>query len=122
MFERAAKSKLRFSSSKGQLSTEDLFDLSLQSLDAIAKAVNKQIKAEAEESFIEEKSKASSELELKLDILKYIIADKVKIAEANKKRSETLARKQEIEEVILRKKSQQLENLSVEELTAMLGK
>ena len=49
MFERAAKRKLRFTSSKGSLSVEDLYDLSLTSLDSIAKGVNRQLKAEAEE-------------------------------------------------------------------------
>ena len=121
LFERAVRNKIRFSSSKGLLSVEDLFDLSLTSLDNIAKNVNKQIKAEAEESFIQQKSKASSELELQLDLLKYIISDKIAIQEANKKRAETLAKKSQIEDILLRKKSQQLEDLPVEELEKMLA-
>lgn len=77
MFEKAAKCKLRFQSSKGALSVEDLFDLSLTSLDNLAKDVNRQLKAEVEESFIEKKSQNSSDLELRLDILKHVIAYKV---------------------------------------------
>ncbi len=121
MFERAVKMKLRFQSSKGVLSTEDLFDLSLTSLDSLAKSVNRQLKAEAEESFIEKKSSSSSVLELQLEILKHIIADKLAVQEANAKRAETVAKKAQIEEILLKKKSQQLENLSVEELTSMLA-
>lgn len=116
MFERAAKCKLRFQSSKGSLSVEDLFDLSLTSLDNLAKDVNRQLKAEVEESFIEKKSTSSSELELRLDILKHVIAYKVGVAEASKKRAETLAKKSQIEDILLRKKSQQLEEMSVEDL------
>jgi 6-pyruvoyl-tetrahydropterin synthase len=120
LFEKAAKQKLRFNSNKGLLNTEDLFDLSLTSLDNIAKGIYKQLKDEAEVSFISKKSSASSELELKLDIVKYVIEYKVSLDEANKKRAETNARKQKIEEILLRKKETELENLSVEELTAML--
>lgn len=122
LFEKAAKQKLRFNSNKGQLTVEDLFDLNLNSLDNIAKAVNKQLKDEAEESFIKQKSNSSTELELKLDILKHIIDYKIGLDEANKKRAETNAKKQQIEEILVRKKSQQLEQLSVEELQAMLDK
>jgi spore cortex formation protein SpoVR/YcgB (stage V sporulation) len=121
LFEKAAKQKLRFNSSKGQLTVEDLFDLSLTSLDNIAKAVNRKLKDEVEESFIQKKSTASAELELQLDILKYIIEYKTSVEEANKKRAETVARKHQIEEILMRKKSQELEDLSVDELQAMLN-
>jgi len=121
LFEKAAKQKLRFNSNKGQLTVEDLFDLSLTSLDNIAKAVNRKLKDEVEESFIQKKSTASTELELQLDILKYIIEYKTSVEEANKKRAETVARKHQIEEILMRKKSQELEDLSVDELQAMLN-
>lgn len=121
IFERATRNKIRFASNKGLLSSEDLFDLSLTALDNIAKNVNKQIKAEAEESFIEVKSRVSSDLELQLDILKFIIADKLATQEANRKRAETNAKKSQIEDIILRKKSKELEDLPVEELEKMLA-
>lgn len=120
LFEKAAKCKLRFASTKGQLSVEDLFDLSLESLDNIAKNVNRQLKAETEESFIEKKSKSSTELELKLEILKSIIATKIATQEANRKRAETLAKKSQISEILMKKEVGDLENKSVEELKKML--
>lgn len=121
IFEKAAKKKLRFTSNKGLLSVEDLFDLSLTSLDNIAKAVNRKLKDEVEESFIQKKSNSSTELELQLEILKHIIKHKIDTEEANKKRAETIAKKQQIEQILIRKQSQELENLSVEELKAMLN-
>jgi len=53
MFEKALKNKLRFEGSgQGVLSTEDLFDLSLPTLDKMAKGVNKLLRDEGEDSFI----------------------------------------------------------------------
>jgi hypothetical protein len=121
LFERAARCKLRFPSSKGQLSVEDLFDLNLNSLDNIAKNVNKQLKQESEESFIQEKSSVSTQLELQLDIVKHVISTKIATQEANKKRAETLAQKSQIQDILMRKQSQELENKSPEELQAMLN-
>lgn len=121
LFERAAKSKLRFQSNKGLLSVEDLYDLSLNSLDTIAKSINKRLKEETEESFIEAKSSSSTVLELQLDILKHIINDKLQVREANQKRAETMQRNQEIKEILARKKVKELEGKSVEELTSMLS-
>ena len=57
LFEIATRKKLRFPSLKGELSAEQLWDLPLSSrvgldLDNIAKAVNKDLKAEEEDSFV----------------------------------------------------------------------
>lgn len=120
IFERASRGKLRFPTSKGHLSTEDLWDLSLQDLDRTAKAINKKLKEEGEESFIAEKSEKSTELSLQIDILKHIISAKLAAQEASKKRSENLAKKAQIEDLILNKKSEDLKGKTVEELTAML--
>lgn len=120
IFERASRGKVRFATSKGYLSTEDLWDLSLQSLDAIAKGISKKLKEEAEESFIAAQSEKNTELTLQLDILKHIISAKLVAQEAAKKQAETKAKKAQIEELILNKKSKDLEGKSVEELTAML--
>lgn len=121
MFERSSRSKLRFTSSKGLLTTEDLWDLSLQSLDSIAKRVNKQLKESEEESFIETKSASNSEAELALGILKHIIAAKIAQKEAAKTRSENMARKARIEEVLMQKEDEDLLGKSKEELEAMLN-
>ena len=103
------------------MSVEDLYDLSLTSLDTIAKNVNRQLKAEAEESFIEKKSSSSTELELQLEILKHVIGDKMAAAEASKKRAETIAKKSQNDEILLRKQSQELENMSTEDLLKLQG-
>ena len=92
----AASSKLRFASSKGQLTVEDLFDLSLPNLDALAKTVRRELKyAEEEESFIETKSPENTVLELKLEILKDVIATKLE-EKSFKEKALEIQRKKEV--------------------------
>lgn len=126
MFEKAIKQKLRFDSVRGQLTTEDLWDLPLTSrnsfdLDTIAKAVNSKIKEAQEESFVKVRSNpAQDKLTLQLDILKYIIADKMQEAET---KATTVARQQQrqkLEEVLASKQDDALKGLSVAELQAQI--
>ena len=51
-FEKASKLKLRFSTNRGELSIEDLWDLSLESLDQIAVAIDKALETAGKKSFI----------------------------------------------------------------------
>ena len=126
MFEKAARLKLRFETSKGQLTVEDLFVLPLTStvagkanLDDIARDLNRRIKAESEQSFVTPTSKANETLELAFDIVKHVI--KVRLEE---NAAENLARinrekKQRILELIAQKKDEKLSGASLEELEAM---
>lgn len=120
IYKRAAKKALRFASTKGSLMVEDLFVLSLESLDTLAKKVNKELKEESEESFIKEKSVKNTELTLKLDILKDVIETKLKEKEALIARQATLEKKGKIEEILARKRDADLETKSEEELLKML--
>jgi hypothetical protein len=116
LFERASKLKLRFPTNKGILSTEDLWDLSLESLDVIAKAINKQLKADSEESFIGKKSASSSAIELSLEILKHIIAVKLAEKEAKANRAAKAAKVAQLKEIIGKKSLTDLENKSTDDL------
>jgi hypothetical protein len=121
MFEKALKQKLRFDTSKGSISTEDLWDLSLASLNEIAKEVNKKIKASEEESFIDTKTTTSTKDQLKLEIIKFVIADKIATRDAYKARAEKQAQVAKIKSLIANKADEQLANASLEELSAMLA-
>jgi hypothetical protein len=117
-FEAACRLKLRFETSQGQLSVEELFDLSLQSLDTIAKKVNKQLRDEGEESFIPVKntSKKATHNNLRLEILQYIINSKVQEQEERKSRTERLATISRLRELAERKADEQLASKSLEEI------
>ena len=62
VFERAAMNKYRFPY-KGQISVEDLWDLSLPGLDSVFKQLNKLKKVNEEESLLEVKSAEDVEVE-----------------------------------------------------------
>ena len=120
MFEKASRLKLRFKSQMGLITVEDLWDLSLYNLDSIAKDLNKQIKAEAEESFITVKSKANTALELAFEIVKHVIKVKLEEAELKRAAAEKKARKAQIMELISQKQNEALSAKSIEELQAEL--
>lgn len=123
IFERAARAKLRFLTTKGNLNTEQLFDLSLTELDTVARSVNKAIKAQGEESFIEEsKSKAQVADTLRLDILKAVISAKQAAIRAAETRAENETRRRQIKEALAGKKDEALTKMSAEELEAELEK
>lgn len=121
IFEKASKSKLRFATGRGQLATEDLWDLSLESLDTIAKAVNKQLKAETEESFIGKKSKANETLELQLEILKHIISVKLQEKEIKAQRAERNAKLAQLRELAASKTNEALAGKSLEDINRMIA-
>ena len=81
LYRTAAQEKLRFPSSKGQLSVEQVFDLPLDSekydsLNGLAKAAYLEAKGDGEISFVTSskgKSKAVRDAELRLEILKDIM-------------------------------------------------
>ena len=115
MFEQAARLKLRFNH-KGMCSVEDLWDISLTSLDEIFKGLNKQIKLTNEESLLTTKSKMTKILILRMNIVKYIVKVRLKEQiekESDLKRSE---KKQEILGVIKDKQSEGLKNMPLDDL------
>ncbi|HNC58684.1 MAG TPA: hypothetical protein PLP33_24875 [Leptospiraceae bacterium] len=123
IFEKASKTRLRFASRQGQLSTEDLWDLSLSSLDTIAKAVNKELKSEQEESFIPDKTKRPNATHnaLRLEILKHIIGVKVEESEASTKRAENAAKLARLKELAANKVDEVFAQQSLEEIQKQIA-
>ncbi|MDF4164707.1 hypothetical protein P3446_13200 [Escherichia coli] len=122
MFDKVTRLKLRFESNKGLLSVEQVWDLSLTALNEMAKGLSRQVKAAEtdEEDFIGTKSNVDSELQLRFDVVKHIIGVKLKERDDIKDAAERKANNQVILELIQRKKQQELEGKSIEELEALL--
>ena len=122
MFEIAARKKFRFSSTRGELTTEQLLDAPLRSkdgfdLNAIAKAANAALKEVSEESFVETtKSPATAALELKLEIVKYVIQSKLDEEAAAKDRAARKIEKDKLVEILASKKNEALLGLSEKEI------
>ena len=119
MFEFATRTKMRFPF-KGQISVEDLWDLSVRDLDNIFKTLNAQVKKSQEESLLATKTKEDETLAIQIEIVRHIINTKLTEAETAEKSKALKDQKQKIMEIISAKKDAALNNMSVEELQAML--
>lgn len=122
MFEKAARTKLRFPSTRGDLSVEQLWDLPLTSktgfdLDTIAREVNQNLKAATEDSFVTVRvNPLKDRFELSLDILKHVIHVKLVEADAVIKAAARKVEKNRLVEILDQKKDQALLSLTPEEI------
>ena len=116
MFEEASRQKLRFQTTAGFISTEDLWDLTLKKLDDIAVAINEKISATAKSSFLTPKSSPNETMSLALSILIHIITAKQEEAKKSKDAAERRAQRAKLLEMVEKKKDSELEGLSVEDL------
>jgi len=126
MFEKATRAKLRFETSKGALSVEDLWDLPLSArdgfdLDSVAKAASKKLKETQEESFVKPATVSNTEHELKLEIVKFIISVKLKEKTEREEAATKSETKKKLMEVLARKQDAALESLSAEEIEAKIN-
>lgn len=119
IFEIATRERFRFNY-KGQISVEDLWLLSVKELDEIFKSLNKQLKQTKEESLLETKTQQDRELDMKIEIVKYIVAVKLEEDKLRLKAKETKEKKQKILEVLSRKKNEALEKLDIDTLEKQL--
>ena len=120
LFEMATRQKFRFPF-KGMISVEDLWDLSVQNLDTVFKALNAESKQAKEESLLAVKSDADTILDAKIEIVKYIVG--VKQTEALQRQQAAANREQirKLQDLIADKQDAELKDKSIEELQAMLN-
>lgn len=119
LFEIASRQKFRFNF-RGVISVEDLWDLSINDLDKIFKSLNSSLKSTSEESLLQTKTSSDSELEMKIDIIKYIFETKQKEIEAHKNAHAISQHNQKILSIISEKQEEELRNKSVEELQELM--
>lgn len=119
IFEYAARNKLRFPY-KGSITAEDLFDLSPEALDGIYKTLSRQVKVNQEESLLADKNEEDEQLSVKIEIIKFIVADKLAAIEKAKKTAATKMKAEKIRSILAKKQDAALEEMSAEELQKML--
>lgn len=121
MYKKALRTKLRFNTTKGKLTTEDLFDLSLTDLNNLAMALDKKLSETPRKSFISDITPDTQEDELRFNIVKDIITLKLVERNAAQNAKAKAAEKAQLLEILHRKKNEALENLSVAEIEAKIA-
>ncbi len=129
MFEKASRIKLRFETTKGLLSVEDLWDLPLTSttskvnLDEIARGLHQKVTTQTDISFVNPtaKSAAAEKDQLSLDIIKQVISVRLAENEAAAKIRANVEQKKKILEILDQKDTESLKGKSEAELRAMVA-
>ena len=126
VFEKATREALDFQiPNRGLASIHDLWGLKLDMLDKLAIGLNNKVKSysTAEDSFLPSKHKKESYDEridkLKLAVIKRIIEVRVEEQEHKEKAVAVTTHNRRIDELIRRKKEQELEDMSIEDLEKM---
>jgi hypothetical protein len=123
-FEKATRMKLRFDTSRGVLTVEDLWDLPLIGsdlcLDEIAKDLHRDLKDDSEQSFVVQTAKPDERLVLAFEIVKRVISVRLVEQEAAENAEALRQKKQKILAIIADKEDESLKETSVEDLRALL--
>lgn len=120
MFEVATRTKMRFPF-KGLVGVEDLWDLTVEQLDSVFKVLNSQLKQVKEDSLLQKRTKEDTEIDLKIEIIKYIVSIKLEENNARLLEKENAEKKQKIMRILADKQDEDLKNKSADELEKMLS-
>ena len=127
LFEIASRKAFRFPSARGELTVEQLWDLPLQSrsnfdLDSLARLANTALKAVTEESFVATTpNHAKAELEMKLELVKHIIAVKIAESKAISDRAAKADKRKKLIAALAQKEEQALGGMTKEEIEKELA-
>ena len=127
MFEKASRLKLRFDTNKGMLSVEDLWDLPLLSatnkvnLDDIARSLHRQLKNDDDVSFVNLDRKSDKIVQLKFDVVKYIIEVRLAEHDAAKVARENREKKDRLLQLIAERQDDDLKNMPLDDLKKMVA-
>ena len=120
LFFNAVKNKYRFPSKRGNLTTEQLFDLSCKELDEIYGELAERVDATPRKSLLSPRTKADSELEDMAEIVKRVFEYKESVRERIEKAQETRQKKQRLLDILAEKRDDALKNMTEEELLKKL--
>jgi hypothetical protein len=120
VFEMATRMKFRFPF-RGMISVEDLWDLDVEQLDVVYKALNKDVQKSQEESLLNASHIGNADLNAKIEIVKYIFQVKQAEEEERKNAAANAVKRRRILEVLAKKQDNALENMTEEELQAALA-
>lgn len=119
-FKLATQQKLRFQTNKGLLSTEQLWDLSLGDLDALAVSLETEHKQSAKRSFLVKTSVKDKTAKLRFDVVLDVLGTMVAEQEAALEALEIKEHNKKIITLISEKQDESLKGKSIKQLEAML--
>jgi hypothetical protein len=119
-YKEATRQKLRFATSKGSLSAEQLWDLSLTDLDALAVSLEEEHATSGKKSFLVKKSVKDKTAKLRFDIVLDVLTTKAEEAEKAAQAKEDKEHNQKILALIQEKKDESLKGKTAKQLEAML--
>jgi hypothetical protein len=105
---------------RGMINIIDLWELSVQSLDLVFKSLNADYKKSEEESLLSAQTKESEELSEKIEIVKYIVNEKLAEKKAKEDAKKNREMKQRLLEIKAKRQDAALEGLSDAELDKMI--
>ena len=127
IFKQATKLKLRFSSVRGDLTVEDLWDLPLTSksnlsLDGVGKPIQKALRESDEDSLVDVPTTSKNELNsLRLAVIKEIISVKQEENLIKQTQAAIESQKALLKQALASKKVDEINSLSVEEIEKRLA-
>lgn len=118
MYKQASQLRLRFLTNVGQLSAEQLWDLSQTQLSNAIKSVKKVLKKNDDDelSFLEDTKEVDVENQLRFDILKDVYLTKKKEADELRNAADIKAHNHKIDSLIAEKQEGKLREMSIEDL------
>lgn len=119
LFEMATRNKMRFPSTKGELSVEDLWDLSDKDLDVVYKNLKDQEVKSSEESMLDD-ANVDPKLTAAIGIVRYIFTTKRKEKLAEKERINKKQTQKKYIDALSKKQDEAIEKMSEAELRAMI--
>lgn len=119
LFEMATRNKIRFPSTKGELSVEDLWDLSDKDLDVVYKNLKDQEVKSSEESLLDD-ANVDPKLTAAIGIVKYIFTTKRNERLAEKERINKKLTQRKYIDALSKKQDEAIEKMSEAELRAMI--
>ena len=119
-FKLASQQKLRFQTNKGLLSTEQLWDLSLEDLDALAVSLETEHKESGKKSFLVKTSVKDKTAKLRFDVTLDVLNTKVEEMQTAQEAAEIKEHNKKIITLISEKQDESLKGKSIKQLEGML--
>ena len=119
-FKLASQQKLRFQTNKGLLSTEQLWDLSLNDLDSLAVTLDEEYGKSGQKSFLVKSSLKDKTTKLRFDIVLDVLNTKNEEQQAASEAREIREHNKKIVALIAEQEEEGLKKKSKKELEAML--